>query len=51
MFNLRGNDIPYTPVFTSYAILHKDYVKLYVNTTQFTTDIMEYLTAEGKYLL
>ncbi|CAD25247.1 AMINOPEPTIDASE P-LIKE PROTEIN [Encephalitozoon cuniculi GB-M1] len=41
MFNLRGSDIPYNPVFYSYAILSKDFAKLFTNEKDIRLDGVE----------
>lgn len=43
LFNLRGNDIPYNPVFFSYAIITSDEATLYVDATKLTDDAKTYL--------
>lgn len=43
LFNLRGNDIPYNPVFFSYAVVTPDSVALYVDSHK--------LSGEAKSLL
>ncbi|XP_077341501.1 xaa-Pro aminopeptidase 2 [Lithobates pipiens] len=44
LFNLRGQDIPYNPFFYSYAMLTKDSIRLFVNTTRVTSAVRNYLT-------
>ncbi|CAF1015443.1 unnamed protein product [Rotaria sordida] len=39
LFNLRGGDIPYNPVFLSYAIISNDYVKLFVDLNKLSDSI------------
>jgi Xaa-Pro aminopeptidase len=43
LFNLRGDDIPYNPVFFSYAIVTDDKATLYVNTDKLGDDCRTYL--------
>ncbi|KAI2630598.1 aminopeptidase-like protein [Hypoxylon sp. NC1633] len=44
LFNLRGNDIPYNPVFFSYAIVTADEVTLYVDSSKLSTESQSYLS-------
>lgn len=39
LFNLRGNDVPYNPVFFAFAIVTLDRVVLYVNDAQLSDDV------------
>ncbi|KXT09715.1 hypothetical protein AC579_1684 [Pseudocercospora musae] len=43
LFNLRGNDIPYNPVFFSYAIITPTTASLYVDETKMSDDLKEHL--------
>ncbi|KAK3313451.1 peptidase M24, structural domain-containing protein [Apodospora peruviana] len=43
LFNLRGSDIEYNPVFFSYAIVTKDSATLYVDSAKLDSDCQEYL--------
>ncbi|KAF7194914.1 putative Xaa-Pro aminopeptidase P [Pseudocercospora fuligena] len=43
LFNLRGNDIPYNPVFFSYAIITPTTASLYVDETKMSEDLKEHL--------
>lgn len=43
LFNLRGSDIPYNPVFFAYAILTKEDCTLFCNPNSITADVREYL--------
>ena len=43
LFNLRGNDIPYNPVFFSYAIVTSDSATLYVDSTKLSEECHSYL--------
>ena len=47
LFNLRGNDIPYNPVFFSYAIVTAEEATLYVNSSQLGSDCQSYLSENG----
>ena len=48
VFNLRGNDIPFTPVFKAYAILGKDKAPhLFTNETAFRVDVNDALNPSG----
>ncbi|SOV06865.1 probable aminopeptidase P, cytoplasmic [Ustilago sp. UG-2017a] len=46
LFNLRGTDVPYNPVFFSFALVLLDKVLLYVNEHQLTEDVKAALGAE-----
>lgn len=43
LFNLRGNDIPYNPVFFSYAIITADKATLYIDSAKLTDEAKTYL--------
>ena len=43
VFNLRGNDIPYNPVFFSYAIITPSSATLYIDDSRFESDVKEHL--------
>ena len=43
LFNLRGSDIPYNPVFFSYTAVTPTTATIYVNADQFNSDVAEYL--------
>jgi len=43
LFNLRGNDIPYNPVFFSYATITSTDATLYVNSSKLGDECKEYL--------
>ncbi|KAI2642788.1 aminopeptidase-like protein [Xylaria nigripes] len=43
LFNLRGNDIPYNPVFFSYAIVTSDEATLYVDSSKLSSECQAYL--------
>jgi Xaa-Pro aminopeptidase len=47
LFNLRGSDIPYNPVFFSYATVTSTTATLYINSSKLSTDAMNYLTDNG----
>lgn len=44
LFNLRGNDIPYNPVFFSYAAVTPTSATLYVDSSKIATDVKEHLS-------
>ncbi|KAF7244838.1 Xaa-Pro aminopeptidase 2 [Varanus komodoensis] len=46
LFNLRGDDIPYTPVFYSYTLLTKTNISLFVNQSRLSAEALQSLTAE-----
>lgn len=43
LYNLRGNDIPYNPVFFSYAIITPATATLYVDSNKFNPDVESHL--------
>ncbi|KAF3060068.1 putative Xaa-Pro aminopeptidase P [Daldinia childiae] len=47
LFNLRGNDIPYNPVFFSYAIVTADEATLYVDSSKLSSEGQSYLAENG----
>lgn len=47
LFNLRGNDIPYNPVFFSYATITPDAATLYVSSSKLNSECTTYLTDNG----
>lgn len=46
LFNLRGTDVPYNPVFFSFALVLLDRVLLYVNDHQLTDNVKSSLGSE-----
>ncbi|ROT40160.1 metallopeptidase family M24 [Sodiomyces alkalinus F11] len=47
LFNLRGSDIPYNPVFFSYAIVTLDSAVLFVDSTRLSDDCRAHLDRNG----
>lgn len=47
LFNLRGNDIPYNPVFFSYAIVTPDKATLYVDSSKLSDESKSYLSSNS----
>ncbi|XP_026558762.1 xaa-Pro aminopeptidase 2 [Pseudonaja textilis] len=45
LFNLRGDDIPYTPVFYAYTLLTKTDISLFVNRSRLSPEALQMLTA------
>ncbi|KAK7707306.1 hypothetical protein SLS57_009327 [Botryosphaeria dothidea] len=43
LYNLRGNDIPYNPVFFSYAVVTPEAATLYINADKLTSDVKAHL--------
>ena len=43
LFNLRGSDIPYNPVFFSYGIITLKEARLYVDESQLNSEVAEHL--------
>lgn len=46
LFNLRGSDVPYNPVFFSFALITLDKVLLYVNDSQMTHSVKSALGSD-----
>ncbi|XP_062997951.1 xaa-Pro aminopeptidase 2 [Elgaria multicarinata webbii] len=46
LFNLRGDDIPYTPVFYAYTLLTKTNISLFVNQSRLSEEAARSLAAE-----
>jgi Xaa-Pro aminopeptidase len=40
LFNLRGSDIPFNPVFFSYALVTEDEAILYINSSKLTQEVI-----------
>lgn len=47
LFNLRGNDIPYNPVFFSYAVVTADEAMLYIDSAKLDEEAHSYLAESG----
>ncbi len=47
LFNLRGGDIAYTPVFLSYLLLTKEQITLFVHREIFSAQLLEKLGQEA----
>lgn len=47
LFNLRGNDIPYNPVFFAYATVTPTTASLYVDSEKLSSEAKEYLNSNG----
>ncbi|KAJ9612596.1 hypothetical protein H2200_004193 [Cladophialophora chaetospira] len=43
LFNLRGNDIPYNPVFFSYAAITPDSATIYIDSSKLGPEVKEHL--------
>jgi Xaa-Pro aminopeptidase len=50
LFNLRGSDIDFTPVFFAYAVVSADDVHLFVDPTQVSEDVRAQLGQEVQLL-
>ncbi|KAI8968798.1 Creatinase/aminopeptidase [Trametes punicea] len=46
LFNLRGSDIDYNPVFFAYALVDQDKARLFVNESQLDSSVHEHLGSE-----
>lgn len=51
LFNLRGNDVACNPVLLSYAVVSKDFVKLYVNDGVLSDEIIKNLNNDNVCVL
>jgi Xaa-Pro aminopeptidase len=47
LFNLRGNDIPYNPVFFSYALVTQDAATLYIDESKLGPECKDHLAANN----
>lgn len=47
LLNLRGNDIPHSPVMYAYLIVEVDAAKLFVDKSKVTGEVMSYLKSAG----
>ncbi|KAG1697394.1 putative Xaa-Pro aminopeptidase P [Nymphon striatum] len=47
LFNLRGSDVPYNPVFKSYAFVARNFIKLYVNLEKIDDSVKDHLGSDG----
>jgi Xaa-Pro aminopeptidase len=50
LFNLRGNDIPYNPVFFSYATITSSTATLYVDSSKLSSECENYLAENNIYV-
>lgn len=48
LLNLRGSDIPHSPVFESYVLVTLDSVMLYIDQSKITQEVMAYLKESVK---
>ena len=46
LFNMRGKDIPYNPVFRAYAVVSQDQIILYIPEEKQTEDVKSHLNSE-----
>ncbi|XP_043830803.1 xaa-Pro aminopeptidase 2 [Dromiciops gliroides] len=46
LFNLRSNDIPYNPFFYSYTLLTNSSIRLFVNASRLSSDVLQYLNSD-----
>ena len=46
LFNLRGNDIPYNPVFFSYAAITPTTATIYIDTNKLTPEVKNHLNKD-----
>lgn len=47
LLNIRGRDIPYTPVLRSYVIITKDQIRLYVDQNKLSDGVRKQLHTEN----
>uniref|UniRef100_A0A5S6QDN6 Xaa-Pro aminopeptidase 1 n=1 Tax=Trichuris muris TaxID=70415 RepID=A0A5S6QDN6_TRIMR len=45
LFNIRGSDIPYTPLFFAYAVITDSSVSLFVHSEKVSAELEQYLTS------
>ena len=48
LFNLRGSDISYNPVFFSYAIVTLGEARLYVDESQLSSEVADHLCSQSE---
>lgn len=46
LFNLRGNDIPYTPVFRAYSVVDANKTILYIPPEKHTMNVKRHLLSQ-----
>ena len=46
LFNMRGSDIPFNPVFKAYAVISEDQLVLYLDDQKHTSEIKDHLKSE-----
>ena len=46
LFNMRGSDIPFNPVFKAYAVISEDQMVLYLDDQKQTSEIEDHLKSE-----
>ncbi|CAG8506681.1 11537_t:CDS:10 [Scutellospora calospora] len=49
LFNLRGSEVDYNPVFYSYSLITKDEVVLYIDDRKLTKEAIDHLGPDVKY--
>ncbi|CAD5174420.1 aminopeptidase P2 [Musa acuminata AAA Group] len=47
LLNMRGNDVPNSPVFYSYLLVEMNRVKLFIDNTKITMEVKDHLTNAG----
>ncbi|XP_008802675.2 aminopeptidase P2 isoform X1 [Phoenix dactylifera] len=47
LLNMRGNDVPHSPVFYSYLIVEIDGAKLFIDEAKVTKEVMDHLKSAG----
>ena len=48
LFNLRGSDIPYNPVFFAYALVTQSYVTLFIDSSKCGKDVRDHLGSDAQ---
>ena len=46
LFNMRGKDIPFNPVFKAYAVVSEDQIVLYLDAQKHTPQVRQHLKSE-----
>ena len=50
LFNLRGDDIPFNPVFFSYAIVTENSAFLFIDEKKLNDEVLNYLKDGGVFV-
>lgn len=50
VFNVRGSDVPNTPVPLAYGIIHQKYAKLYVENSKLSQEVQSYIFPSARQM-